>query len=302
MELVAGANRALPTGPVTVAVPGPYDLSALILGDDGKVTGDADFVFYNQPSAPGVRWSAAAVTVDPAALRRGASRVVVLAGPEDLRTPFARLPPPALSVTSRKTVIARFRPPGLTSETVVQLAEIYRREGAWKLRAIGQGYADGLAGLARDFGVQVDDDGVAPAPSAGAGAGPGGTSLAMSVVAATNRERAGHGLAPLTLERRLTAAAQAHGQDMVNRRFFAHDSPDGRSVADRVLAAGYTYRVVAENIAAGQRTVEEVVDGWMNSPGHRANILSPDVRQIGIGFATGGEYGNMWVQVFGTPR
>ena len=301
MELVAGANRALPPGPVTVAVPGPYDLSAVILNDNGKVTGDADFVFYNQPAAPGVRWSAAAMTVDPAALRRGASRVVVLASPEDLRTPFSRLPPPGLSVTSRHVVIARFRPTGLTSETVVQLAEVYRHQGAWKLRAIGQGYADGLAGLARDFGVQVDDDGVAPAPPAGVNSTPGG-SLAMEVVAGTNRERAQHGLAALTLEPRLTAAAQAHGEDMVNRRFFAHDSPDGRSVADRVLAAGYTYRVVAENIAAGQRTVAEVVDGWMNSPGHRANILSPDVRQIGIGFATGGEYGTMWVQVFGTPR
>jgi uncharacterized protein YkwD len=60
--------------------------------------------------------------------------------------------------------------------------------------------------------------------------------------------------------------------------------------------------VVAENIAAGQRTAPEVVDGWMNSPGHRKNILSRDVSQIGIGFATGGEYGTMWVQVFGTPR
>jgi stress response protein SCP2 len=305
IDLVAGANRLLPPGPVALAVAGPFDLSAVVLSEGGAVAGDADFVFFNQPTAPGVRLAGGSVTVEPAALRRGAARVVLVASPQDQASSFARLPVPTLTVSAGGSVLTRFRAEGLASETVVQLAEVYRHNGAWKLRAIGQGYADGLAGLARDFGVTVDDDGggarSATLPSSPAAPTSDG-GLLHEVVTATNAERARFGLAALTPEPRLAAAAQAHGQDMVARRFFSHDSPDGRSVADRVLAVGYAYRVVAENIAAGQQTAAEVVDGWMNSPGHRANILSRDVAQIGVGFAVGGEYGTMWVQVFGTPR
>jgi uncharacterized protein YkwD/stress response protein SCP2 len=312
MDLQAGANCPLPAGPIGLAVAGPFDLSALVVSADGRVAGDADFIFFNQPAAPGVRLVSGSVTVDPAGLRRGADRVVLLASPADLSTPFARLPVPTMTVSANGGRVAQFRAVGLGAETVVQLAEVYRRGNGWKVRAIGQGYADGLAGLARDFGVQVDDDGSgssAPPPQQPPPPGPGpapngrGSSGVLDeVVAATNSERAQHGLGALTVEPRLAAAAQAHGEDMVARRFFAHDSPDGGTVADRVLAAGYRYSVVAENIAAGQRSAAEVVDGWMNSPGHRRNILSRDVLQIGIGFVAGGEYGTTWVQVFGTPR
>ncbi len=122
------------------------------------------------------------------------------------------------------------------------------------------------------------------------------------VVDLTNAERARHGLRPLTVDARLAAAAQAHSADMVRRGFFAHESPDGRQVWDRAVAAGYAYRKVAENIAAGQRTADEVVRGWMGSPGHRANILDGDLTQIGVGRADGGSYGVYWTQVFGAPR
>ena len=73
-------------------------------------------------------------------------------------------------------------------------------------------------------------------------------------------------------------------------------------MADRVRAAGYPYAVVAENLAAGQRTAAEVVQGWLDSPGHRRNLLSPDVTQIGVAHAVGGEHGTLWTQVFGRPR
>jgi uncharacterized protein YkwD len=116
------------------------------------------------------------------------------------------------------------------------------------------------------------------------------------------RAQSSHGLSPLTLDARLAAAAEAHSADMVRRDFFAHESPDGRQVWDRAVAAGYAYRKVAENIAAGQRTADEVVRGWMASQGHRANILDRDLTQIGIGRAEGGSYGVHWTQVFGTPR
>ena len=330
IELVAGENCPLTDGLVSLCVSGPFDLSALVTGSDGRVAGDGDFVFYNQPEAPGLRLTHGSVTVDVARLRRGAARVVVVASPEDMATPFGRLPAPTMTVVGRgNRLVASFRPTGLAAETVVQLGEVYRRGDGWKFRAIGQGYANGLAGLARDFGVEVDDDGAARAyPPAAARPVPAGDrqvqmgarqlpasgyqppsperllgvpALVGEVVAQTNAQRARYGLTPLTVDHRLTRAAQGHSDDMVARKFFAHDCPDGSSVADRVVAVGYTYAVVAENIASGQRTAAEVVDGWMDSPGHRANILNPDVRQIGVGFTVGGELGTMWTQVFGAP-
>jgi uncharacterized protein YkwD len=214
-----------------------------------------------------------------------------------------------LLTDARERPFARFRPPPMPTETVALLVEVYRRAGTWRVRAVGQGYADGLAGLARDFGVEVADEApdstAGPAstyPAPGRSSSGGAAGVLGEVVDRTNAERARHGLRTLTVDQRLAAAAQGHSADMVRRAFFAHESPDGRQVWDRAVAAGYAYRKVAENIAAGQRTAEEVVRGWMGSPGHRANILDGDLTQIGVGRADGGSYGVYWTQVFGTPR
>ena len=75
--------------------------------------------------------------------------------------------------------------------------------------------------------------------------------------------------------------------------------PDGEQVWDRARTVGYPYRKVAENIAAGQRTPQDVVTSWMNSSGHRANILNCNLTEIGVGYATGGSYGRYWTQNFG---
>ncbi|MFJ8187393.1 CAP domain-containing protein [Streptomyces sp. NPDC096105] len=456
-ELVPGGNIPLPDGAVTVRVPGPFDVSALITDDGRKVAGDADFVFYNQPSAPGARLGGDTLVVHPAALRAGATRVTVAVSPEEPGTPLSALPAPVLEVTGPGgRALARFRPPRPGRETLLLLAEIYRRGDGWKLRALGQGYADGLAGLARDFGVDVEDDegavstrtapvvtGRAPVspgtaarsaprthpavpprpaapPSAGddflalvnsarqaAGSppvthdgrlaaaareharsmarggrpgveGPDGVSVYQRVVSAgypyltvgehlvsgplsvdrfvghclrheaarrtvcdpafthaavascegggdtywtalwarpltpegldrtaaevvdlTNRERARAGLPPLSRDPLLTTAAQAHSADMVARDFYAHTAPDGGKPWDRAAAAGSRCRAVGENIACGQRSAAEVVRGWMNSPGHRANILKPEFTHIGVGFAGGGRAGTYWTQLFG---
>jgi stress response protein SCP2 len=280
-------------------LPGPFDLSAVVLGADGKVAGDADFVFFNQPSAPGVVLQPGRLTVRPERLRAGAARVVVLASPERDGQSFGALSsnggpaPAARLVDGAGTVFARLSAPRLRTETAAQLAEVYRRAGRWRLRAIGQGYADGLAGLARDFGVEVAEEPAAREPAAGP---------AAEVVAVTNVERRRHGLAPFSVDARLGAAAQLHTADMLRRGFFDHQNPDGEQVWDRARIVGYPYRKVAENIAAGQRTAAEVVAGWMDSPGHRRNILDAELRQIGVGHATGGSYGVLWTQVFGTPR
>ncbi|MGI5127212.1 CAP domain-containing protein [Pseudonocardia sp. CA-107938] len=288
-DLVPGAVIAMPGPAVDVSITGPYDVSALVVGADGLVATDADLVFYNAPDAPGVRLSGTRLAVRPARLRRGAERVVVVASPDVPGTPLGRLPAPAVSFADeRGRAFARFVVPRLSTETVLLVAEVYRRGDGWRLRAVGQGYADGLAGLARDFGVEVDDDGEPD------------DARCAAVVTATNAERARHRLPPLTVDARLAAAARRHSADMVARGFFAHTDPDGLGVDARVRAAGYSYRVVAENIAAGQPDAATVVDAWMHSPGHRANILRPEVTQIGVGIATGG-IGIHWTQVFATP-
>jgi uncharacterized protein YkwD len=126
--------------------------------------------------------------------------------------------------------------------------------------------------------------------------------VAREVIALTNAERAGAGLAPLAPDMRLTAAAQGHSDDMVTRDFYSHTTPEGREPWDRAASAGCAHRGIGENIACGQRTPAEVVLGWMNSPGHRANILKPDFTHIGIGYATGSRAGTYWTQLFGMAR
>ncbi|MEU3901573.1 CAP domain-containing protein [Streptomyces sp. NPDC045251] len=423
-ELVPGGNIPLPDGPVSVRVPGAFDVSALVTDDGGKVAGDGDFVFYNQPRVPGARLRDGTLTVDPARLRPGATRVTVAVSPSDPGTGLDALPSPTLHVTdARGRALARFTPARPRQETVLLLVEFYRRGEGWKLRALGQGYADGLAGLARDFGVDVVDeaDGATPADDsdgflalvnsarsaagsrpvsadarlvsaarahtaamAAAGAlsvetrdgvsvhqrvvsagyayltvgehlvsgprtpaefvtyclrsertrrtlheaafthagwayaagGPSGDTYwtvlwavpltpdglartTAEVVDLTNRERVRAGLAALAADPRLTAAAQAHSTDMVARDFYSHTDPDGGKPWDRAAAAGAARRTVGENIACGQRSPADVVEGWMNSPGHRANILKADFTHIGIGLAGGGRAGTYWTQLFG---
>jgi uncharacterized protein YkwD/stress response protein SCP2 len=429
-ELVPGGNLELPSGAVNIRVPGPFDVSALVTDDGGKVRDDGDFVFFNQPAAPGALLRGDTLTVDPPGLRTGATRVTVAISPAEPGTVLGDLPSPALQVTDAAgRPLARFTPPRPRQETVLLLAELYRRGGLWKLRALGQGYADGLAGLARDFGVDVvddappsaappgtpralDPDGLLPlvnsaraaagspplcldarlmsaarehaAAMAAAGRlgvetrdgvsvyqrvtgagfayltlgehlvsgprttaefvayclrtdgprrtlhdpafthaglarvydGPSGdtywtalwavpltpdglTRTAATVIDLTNRERARAGLPRLIADPALTAAAQAHSADMVARAFYAHTAPDGSRPWDRAAAAGSTRRSIGENIACGQRSPADVVEGWMNSPGHRANILRPGFTHIGIGCAGGGRAGMYWTQLFG---
>ncbi len=105
-----------------------------------------------------------------------------------------------------------------------------------------------------------------------------------------NARRTEAGLRPLTSSRTLASAARAHSADMGERRFFAHDTPDGVEPADRIVAAGYprTDVSVGENLAWGEETAgtpAAIVEGWMESPGHRANILRREFREVGIGLA-----------------
>ncbi|MEN3534483.1 CAP domain-containing protein [Microbispora sp. ZYX-F-249] len=135
------------------------------------------------------------------------------------------------------------------------------------------------------------------APSASPTSGSGvGTAVENEVVRLTNAERAKAGCGPLKHDARLRAAAYAHSADMSAKNYFDHTSKDGRSFADRITAAGYTWRAAAENIAKGYGTAQAVVQGWMNSPGHRQNILNCTYTDIGVGYVASGAY---WTQDFG---
>ena len=103
----------------------------------------------------------------------------------------------------------------------------------------------------------------------------------------------------------LTQAAEGHSQDMVAHNFFAHDSFDGRTFAQRITAAGYNWSRAAENIAAGQLTMNEVMAGWIGSEGHCANIMNPNLTEIGLVCVSGSSsntYRTYWTMDLGTPR
>lgn len=160
-SLPKGANAPLPPGPVSVRVTAaaPVDISALLVAATGKVRGDADFVFYNQPEAPGVRYNPDGVDVTPDAVEAAIEQVVVTAS-LDGRGPatFGALGGLRMDVSVAGTPLVSFEPDGLGPETALLCVELYRRGGAWKVRAVGQGYANGLGGIATDYGISVDEE------------------------------------------------------------------------------------------------------------------------------------------------
>lgn len=121
----------------------------------------------------------------------------------------------------------------------------------------------------------------------------------QEVLRLVNVERAKAGCVPVAENPALASSARAHSTDMAQNNYFSHTSQDGRSPFDRMRAAGYTGSRMAENIAAGQPTPAAVMDSWMNSAGHRANILNCAYTDLGVGYATGGQYGTYWTQNFG---
>ena len=105
---------------------------------------------------------------------------------------------------------------------------------------------------------------------------------------------------PLRVSRKLNDAATAHARDMAKRKYFEHEGRDGSQPRDRVRRAGYRSRLTGENIAFGPVSAEEVVAGWLASPGHCENIMDPRFQDIGVGVAVGRKRGQIyWVQNFG---
>lgn len=172
--LVKGQNGPLNVNDVVIGiqVAAPADLSALLVTESGKVRSDADFVFFNQPTGPGVQLqpgapgqsgvlavSLGAVPADIAQLRA----VITL---DDPSTNFGRIAPPVVTVSdSGGNPLYEYRIEGLTTESIVIAVELYRRGSDWKVRAIGQGYAGGFAALVTDHGVNVNEPAAQPAPA-----------------------------------------------------------------------------------------------------------------------------------------
>ncbi|WP_405094799.1 CAP domain-containing protein [Micromonospora sp. NBC_01412] len=139
-----------------------------------------------------------------------------------------------------------------------------------------------------------------PATTSRSVAGTGVTSQARQVVDLVNAERAKAGCGALKINSKLTTAAQAHSQDQADHRKMSHDGSDGSGVGERLDRVGYAWRAYGENVAWNQQTPAAVMNAWMNSSGHRANILNCSFTEIGVGVATSD--GPYWTQDFGTPR
>ncbi len=113
-----------------------------------------------------------------------------------------------------------------------------------------------------------------------------------TLLSATNNQRSANGRKPLTLNTKLSQAAQAKANDMVARNYWSHNTPDGQEPWVFFANAGYQYIKAGENLAYGFLTSSEAVTGWMNSPSHRENLLDADFSEVGFGFANGNDYNN----------
>lgn len=123
-------------------------------------------------------------------------------------------------------------------------------------------------------------------------------SIENQVIQLTNQERAKHGLKPLKANWELSRVARYKSADMRDKNYFSHTSPTYGSPFNMIKSFGLSYRSAGENIAAGQTTPQQVVQAWMNSEGHRANILNAGYTEIGVGYAEGGSKRYYWTQMF----
>ena len=135
------------------------------------------------------------------------------------------------------------------------------------------------------------------------GTPPDADQYAARVVDLVNEERQQRGLTPVTTNATLARLSADYACEMIEGNYFEHTDPiTGSTVGSRALAAGYYFRKVGENLAGGFTGPEETMSQWMDSPGHRANILDPDFIELGTAVRTGGTYRWYWVQEFGLPR
>lgn len=129
----------------------------------------------------------------------------------------------------------------------------------------------------------------------------GELSQQLEVLNLVNAERKRQGLQELVLSHTLNGVAMKKAQDMRDKNYFSHTSPTYGSPFEMLQQFGVNYSYAGENIASGQKSAQQVMDDWLNSSGHRANILNPNYTELGVGYVEGGSYGTYWVQLFIKP-
>lgn len=208
-----------------------------------------------------------------------------------------------LTRSSGQAVLAP-REDSVKARSQTHLGDVQTRRTALLLALLGIGLAHctggddsagaaGGAASATPFGIGPFNNPAQPLLTGTTAACPD-VAFACEVFTRVNEERVAVGRRPLSYNSELARAAQAHANDMRQQDYFSHSSLDGRSFSDRVGETSYTGAPRGENIAQGQRTPEEVMSSWMNSSGHRQNILSDGSSELGVGHVDG-----YWVQVFG---
>lgn len=156
---------------------------------------------------------------------------------------------------------------------------------------------DDGSGAGESDGGTISDASTGPSGGGSGGAGTCGGTIEQELLRITNEERARNGRSAFRCDEALTRAAWKHSNDMCRNDYFSHTGRDGSQPWDRARAEGATFTTAGENIARGQRTPADVHASWMNSSGHRANILSGNFGRIGIGYdECGGR--PLWTQVF----
>lgn len=127
------------------------------------------------------------------------------------------------------------------------------------------------------------------------------TNEIRQVLELVNQERAKNGVGKLTLSNELTHVATLKAQDMRDKNYFSHNSPTYGTPFEMLQKFGVKYTYAGENIAGGQQSPQAVMNDWLNSSGHRANILNKNYTELGVGYVKGGQYGTYWVQLFRKP-
>lgn len=198
--------------------------------------------------------------------------------------------------------------------SATEAQSFHRVESGETLWSISESYDVSLSELVEEndlfkqFTIQVGQELAIPSSSQhtsahSAGEVVQGTDSSLSefeqeVIRLTNEERESRDLEPLDIAEDVSEVARVKSEDMRDDNYFSHTSPTYGSPFDMLRSFDISYRSAGENIAAGQATPEQVVNSWMNSPGHRANILNSGYTHIGIGYAEGGSYRHYWTQMF----
>jgi uncharacterized protein YkwD len=186
---------------------------------------------------------------------------------------------------------------------------------SWGVAALVRHTGDAPPGAVADpSATQVQATGVMPGDSAQPGSSTVATTpvppppsddtiatMEARVVTLVNSQRAGVGCTAMTVDSRLATAALDHAKDMATRGYFSHTTPEGKSFDARIRDAGYNLSSAAENIAFGQPSAESVMDAWMASADHKANILNCNLRNIGVGLAYDGASQPYWAQTLASP-